>query len=238
MSGHSHAKTVMHKKTADAAKRGKVFSKFSRLITLAVKEKGGNPETNSSLRMVIDRAKTFNMPLDNIEKAIKKGTGELVGEKLEEFSFEAYGPGGSAVIIEGITDNKNRASGEIKQAVGQHNGKIVGEGAIKWMFERKGVILIENVENKESMEATAIESGADDIEWDDNNLVIYTKPEDLETSRKIIEEKGVKISSISLDWVAKEKISLDEKSKESYQKLYEDLDELDSVQEVYSNIAE
>jgi len=138
MSGHSHAKTVKRVKEANAKKRGQIFSKLARLISVAVKEGGPNPETNSKLRLAFEIAKEANMPKENIERAIKRASGEAEGEKLEEILFEAYGPGGIAIVIEGITDNKNRALGEIKQILNQHNGKLVGEGAVRWMFERKG----------------------------------------------------------------------------------------------------
>lgn len=137
MSGHSHYKTVKRVKEAHDAARSKIFSKLSREISVAAKEGGPNPETNSKLRLAIEMARSANMPKDNIERAIKKGTGELKGEILESIVFEAYGPGGIAIIIEGITDNKNRTLGEIKQILNQNNGKLTGEGSVLWMFERK-----------------------------------------------------------------------------------------------------
>lgn len=137
MSGHSHWHSIKYKKGVADAKRGKVFSKISREITIVAKEGGGDPNFNSKLRIVIERARSLNMPTDNIERAVKKGTGELEGVKLESVLFEAYGPAGIAIIIEGITDNKNRALGEIKQILSQNNGKLVGEGGVRWMFERK-----------------------------------------------------------------------------------------------------
>jgi len=137
MSGHSHAKTILRKKQITDAKRGKIFSKLSRQISIAAKEGGGDPNANPTLRTATERAKILNMPADNIDRAIKKGTGQLPGEKLESVVFEAYGPGGIAIIIEGITDNKNRTVGEIKQILSQNNSKLVGEGGVRWMFERK-----------------------------------------------------------------------------------------------------
>lgn len=184
MSGHSHAKTILHKKQITDAKRGKIFSKLSREISIAAREKGADPETNSALRMVIEKAREFNMPKENIERAIKKGTGELKGDALENIIFEAYGPGGIAIIIEGITDNKNRALSEIKQILNQNGGKLVGVGGVSWMFERKV--------NKEE--------------------------------------------ASSLEWIAKQDIEVSEKDKETCQKLFEALDENDSVQEIYSNL--
>lgn len=137
MSGHSHAKTVKRVKEASDKKRGQTFSKIARLISVAVKEKGSNPETNPRLRIAIETARSANMPKENIDRAIKKGTGEdILAENLEEVIFEAYGPGGMAIIIEGITDNKNRTLGEVKQILNQHGAKMVGEGGVRWMFER------------------------------------------------------------------------------------------------------
>src|SRR4030066_923121 len=174
MSGHSHAKTIKPQKELTDKKRGQMFSKMSRLISVAVKEGGPKPETNSKLRLIFEMAKRLNMPKENVEREIKRGTNEPAGEMLEEVSFEAYGPGNIAVIITGITDNKNRTLGEIKQILTQYNGKLVGEGAVKWLFEKKGAITIdqasqdEEFKNKEKIETAAIEAGAEDIDWQNN----------------------------------------------------------------------
>src|SRR3989344_7302095 len=162
MSGHSHFKTVKATKDANDAKKGKIFSKLALVITLAVKEKGADSTTNARLKSAIEKAKEFNMPKENIERAIKKGTGELAGEELEEVSFEGLGPGGVAIIMEGITDNKNRTLGEIKGILSQHGGKMAGEGAVRWMFERKGVIVAEKKDlpaQAGDLESLAIEAG-------------------------------------------------------------------------------
>lgn len=240
MSGHSHAKTIAHAKGIADAKKGAIFSKFGRLITIAAKE-GGDPLVNSKLRIAIDQAKSFNMPKENIERAIKKGTGELAGEKLEEVSFEGFGPGGIALIIEGITDNKNRSLSEIKVILNQNGGKLAGEGAVKWLFDRKGAIAVDikdqapGIKN-EDLELTAIESGAEDIAWRGDILDIYAKPESLEAIKKNIEEKQIKIDSASLEWVAKEEVELPQKEKEQAEKLFEALDENDAINEIYSNL--
>lgn len=137
MSGHSHFSTIKHKKVAEDKKRGKIFSKISRMITLAAKEKGGDPETNLQLRAAIEQAKSTNMPKDNVDRAIKRGTGKLKGEKLEEFIYEAYGPSGIALIIEGITDNKNRTVSEIKSILSQHNAKLAETNSVKYLFQKE-----------------------------------------------------------------------------------------------------
>jgi len=242
MSGHSHARTIRHQKNITDQKRGQIFSKMARVIWVAVKEGGPNTETNSKLRLAIETAHSFRMPNENIERAIKRATGEIPEKKLEEVLYEAYGPGGIAIIIEGITDNKNRSLNEIKQILNQHGGKLVQEGAIKWMFERKGCITINvksqmsNVKTKEELELLAIEAGAEDLYWYDDDLDVYTNIEDLGKVKENLEEKGVEIDSTSLDWKPKEMIDLKEKEKESCQKLFESLDESESVQEIYSNI--
>jgi YebC/PmpR family DNA-binding regulatory protein len=239
MSGHSHAKTVMAGKMANAAKKGKIYSKYGRLITIAVKDGGGSgdPEKNSKLKAVIEQAKDMSMPKENIERAIQRGTGELVGENLEGVSIEGFGPGGIALIIDGITDNKNRTLTEIKVILNQNNGKMAGEGAVRWMFDRKGVITISGEgKTKEELELLAIEIGADDVSWNDNFLDIYTKLEDFEAIKKALEDKQIKIESASLDYVAKEEVEVSAKEREQAERLFEALDDNDAVNNVYSNL--
>jgi YebC/PmpR family DNA-binding regulatory protein len=242
MSGHSHAKTVRKKKEADAKKRGQIFSKMARLIQVAVRQGGPNPETNSKLRMAIELAKSYNVPSENIERAIKRATGEIEGEKLEEISLEALGPDGVALIIEGITDNKNRTLSEIKNVLTRFNGKLASEGSVKWMFERKGCITVNlksqnsKFKTKEELELIAIDAGAEDLYWYDDNLDIYCEIKDLEKVKEKLKERGVKIDSATLDWKPKEMIDLDEKKRQNCLKLFEALDELDSVQEIFSNL--
>ena len=245
MSGHSHAKTIRREKNITDQKRGQMFSKMARVISVAVREGGPNPETNSKLRLAFEMAKEANMPKDNIERAIKRGAGqEPSGEQLEGVIFEAYGPGGTAMIIEGITDNRKRTQGEIKQILSRGGGKLVGEGSVKWMFERKGCItinfqlLISNSQfkNKEELEIAVIEAGAEDIYWREELLDVYTKPDELEKVKRNLEEKGIQTESASLDWVAKEEVPVEENIKETCRGLFEALDENDAVQEIYSNI--
>jgi YebC/PmpR family DNA-binding regulatory protein len=242
MSGHSHARTVKAKKEGDAKKRSKIFSKLARLITVAAKDGGPNPDMNSKLRMAIDNARTYNMPNDNIERAIKKASGKGEREQLEEFLYEAYGPAGTALLIEGITDNKKRALAEIKKIVTQHNGKLVSEGAVKWMFERKGLIIIdldsqpEELKNKEELELIIIEAGAEDMFWKENSLEVYSSVENLGNMKKSLEEKNIKIETNTLEWKPKEEVEISEKDMTSSQKLFNALDEADDVQDIYSNI--
>jgi len=216
---------------------------MARVISVAVKEGGPNPETNAKLRVAVEEAKKNNMPKENVERAIKQAAGGAEGTNLEEVIFEAYGPGGIAIIVEGITDNKNRTLGEIKQIINQNGGKLVGEGGVKWMFERKGCLTLRitnldelRIKNKEELEMLAIEAGASDIYWHDETLDVYTNTGELDKVKKNLEEKGIKTESVSLDWVPKEEISLNAKTKESCQKLFEALDENDAVQEIYSNL--
>lgn len=239
MSGHSHAKKIKREKGVTDQKRGQVFSKLAREISLAAKE-GGDPTVNTKLRLAMEKAKQWNLPKENVERAIKRGSDKLAGEKLAEIFFEAFGPGGIAIIIEGITDNKNRALSEIKQILIKNNGKLANEGSVKWLFERKGVIEVRSTKyedkKKEDLELMAIEAGADDICWRDDVLDIYTKPEALEGIKQSLEAKQIKAESVSLDWVAKEEVLLNEKDKTACQKLFEILDENEAVQEIYSNL--
>jgi len=238
MSGHSHFKTVKRIKEAHDKQRAKIFSKLARAISVAVRE-GSDPKTNPKLRQILEEAKKLDLPKSNIQRAIDRGTGKIAGEKLESITFEAYGPGGIAIIIEGITDNKNRALGDIKRILSQNKGKLASEGSVKWLFERKGVISIKREnkrENKEEIELKAIDAGAEDIYLSDEFIEVYTKPEKLDKVKNNLKEKGIEIESASLDWVAKEEIEIEKKDKEACQKLFEQLDENDSVQDIYSNL--
>lgn len=238
MSGHSKWSQIKHKKGISDVKKGKIFSKLARIITIAARQKGGDIETNSSLRMTVEKARSFNMPQENIERAIKKGTGEIEGVKFEEFLMEAYGPEGVALIIEGTTDNKNRTISEIKFLLSEHNGKMAQSGSVLWLFERRGQILVSRGQKtKEELELTAIDAGAEDLNWaDEQNLEIYVKPERLERTKNNLESSQIKLFDASLVWAPKNKVPIaDEKSKEQLEKLLEELDEQDDINEIYSN---
>ena len=240
MSGHSHFSSIKHKKAIEDEKRGKIFSKFARMISVAVKD-GVDPASNSKLRQVLDEAKDFNMPKDKIERAIKRGTGEIEGGKLEEIVYEAFGPAGIAVIVECITDNRNRTLAEIKHIIQKYNGKLAESGAVKWLFERKGIISVqikEDSKDKASMELAAIESGADDIYYDEQEelLEIYTKTEELEKVKKNLTDQKIEIDSSYLGWIAKDETDVEEKERNACEKFFEELDEKDDVQNIYSNL--
>jgi len=244
MSGHSHCKTIKRVKDANDAQRGKVFSKLARMISVAVKD-GADPALNSKLRQVLDEAKKFNMPKDKVEKAIKRGTGEIEGGRLEEIIYEAFGPGGIAIIIECITDNKNRTLSEVRHVLQKYNGKLAESGSVKWLFERKGIISLQ-INNKEasankdkdSIELIAIESGAEDIDYNEEEdiLDIYTKTEELEKVKEGLINKKIEIDSSCLGWIAKDNIDINKKEKISCEKVFEELDEKDDVQSIYSNL--
>ncbi len=237
MSGHSKWATIKHQKGMADAKKSKVFSKISRQISVVAKEGGKDPETNSRLRMAIEQAKEINMPKDNIEKSIKRGAGELEGQKLDSVTFEAYGPGKTALIIEGITDNKNRALGEIKKILSEHKSKLADEGSVRWMFEKKGVIVLPPQEkDKDDLELEAIDAGAENTYWHNDYLDVYTGPENLEETKSNLEEKKIKIDSSSLDWVPKEMVDPGEEERRACQNLFEALDESETVQDIYSNL--
>lgn len=240
MSGHSHFSRIKHKKSLSDLKRGKTFSKICREISVAVKENGGDFEKNARLRLAIEKAKQLNMPKENIERAIQRGRGGLAGENLEDFLFEALGPGGIAFLIEGITDNKNRTLNEIKQILSRFGGKMANEGSLRWMFEKRGVIKIQGAnrgdKKNEKLEILAIEGGAEDIYWENNILNIYTKPAELEKIKNFLEENGIHPQLVFLKWAAKKEISIEKEKTSLYQKLFKSLDENESIQEIYSNL--
>lgn len=241
MSGHSKWSQIKHKKALTDAKKGKVFSKLARLISVAARQKGGDPENNPQLRLAVEKARTFNMPNENIERAIKKGSGELEGAKMEELTIEAYGPEGIALIIEALSDNKNRTLSEIKYLLSQNNGKMAESGSVNWLFERKGIMMINATgsgQSKEGLELLVIDAGAQDLKWQNDELLeVYTKAEELEKVKKEIESKNIKTESASLDWVPKNEIEIEElKIKEQIEKLFEALEEHDDVNEIYSNL--
>ena len=238
MSGHSHFAGIKHRKGINDAKRASVFTKIGKLVTIAARDGGGNPEFNFKLKMVIEKARSANMPKDNIDKAIKRGTGELKDSaEIQEAMYEAYGPGQVAMLIKAATDNKNRANGEIKNALTKGGGKMVAEGAVSFMFKQVGCIEIETGDrDTEKLELKAIEAGADDISFEDGIFSVYTKVEDLKAVKEKLEKEGMKIENAEISFIPTQKTEISEKDKEAYEKLLETLDDLDDVQEIYDNL--
>lgn len=240
MSGHSKWSQIKHKKAITDVKKGKIFSKMVRLISVAARAKGKDPEANPNLRTLIDKARSINMPIENIERAIAKGAGELEGSQIEEFTLEAYGPGGSALVIEGTTDNNNRSISELKFLLSEYNGKLANPGSVLWLFERYGLIIAKaSAAKKDELELIAIDSGAEDIKWpDEETLEIYTKPEELEKIRKSLLGKSLRPDESSLVWMPKNEIRIeDQRAKECLEKLFEALDDNEDVSEVYTNVS-
>ena len=242
MSGHSKWSKIKRQKGVADVKKGKVFSQLSKTITLAAKDGGGDLSMNPALKLAIEKAKQANMPADNIDKAIKKGTGELEGGAIEKVLYEVYGPDGIAIIIEGTTDNTNRTVAEIKHILSRNNGRLGEAGSVKWMFDRFGYLEIDkgNLSIKEDeLEMAIINSGAEDFNLTENMIVIFTKPETLYGVRENLEKNNIKISDAGFEWKAKDKIEIDDKKiNKQIEKLFEALDEQEDVEEVFSNLEE
>lgn len=239
MSGHSKWATTKRAKAVVDAKRGAVFTKLANTITIAAREKGGDMETNPSLRAIVEKAKGFNMPKDNIERAIKKGTGELAGDVVEELYYEAVLPNNVQVVIKCLTDNKNRSAATVRHAVSKAGGSL---GSVMWNFEQKGVIIItkEELKNKninlEELELELIELDIDDFKPEEDVLIVLTKIENLQKVRKYLEDKNLAIDSAEIEYVAKDKNNLDEDSLEKIRNFAEELDDLEDVNDYYLNV--
>lgn len=238
MSKHSKWAKVKNQKGVADKKRGAIFTRLAKGITIAAKEKGGNPDMNFQLRMAIDQAKAQNMPKDNIERAIKKGTGEG-GEaaQYEQLVYEAFGPGGVGLLIEAVTENRNRAAGEIKHILNKHEIALGAPGAVRWMFEQKGILQIPlaEIKNHDEAEMSAIDAGAIDIKDEDDFFTVYTAPGDLEKVKIALEKTGLKIEYAGLEWVAKEKAAVSDEVRAKLEALLEDLEENEDVNEYFTN---
>ena len=236
MSGHSKWSTIKHKKAALDAKRGKAWSKLARAVTMAAKSGGGSPGDNPTLRLAIDKAKGANMPKDTIEKAIKKGTGELEGETYEEALYEGYGPSGVAVMCKVVTDNRNRTSAEIKKVFERSGGNLGSTNCVAFQFSSKGVIVVnaEDASEDKIMEV-ALEAGAEDVESSEVIHEITTEPDSLEAVKEAIEAAGIKTQSSDLSMVAANTIMLDLPTAKKVMRLIDALEDHDDVDAVYSN---
>ncbi len=236
MSGHSKWATIKRKKAATDSARGKVFTKIIKEITIAARDGGGDPVGNPRLRLAIQSAKSSNMPQDNITRAIKKGTGELEGVMYTEITYEAYAPHGVAVIIQSVTDNKNRTVAELRHLISKNNGNMGEAGSVAWMFERKGVVTIEKgTHTEDDVMEVILELGADDLTTEEDHFEIIAPIENLETVRKGLEEKGYKIESANLQYIPKDRVALDEEKSASVIKFLENVEEYDDVQNIFTN---
>lgn len=238
MAGHSKWAQIKHKKAVVDAKKGKIFSKIVKEISVAARLGGGDISGNPRLRTAIEKAKEVNMPSENIKRAIMKGTGELPGTHYEETFYEGYGPGGVAILLEALTDNKNRTSSEIRHILSKHGGNLGEAGCVSWIFDKKGYILVEkNKVDEDTLIAIALEAGAEDMKNDpkEDNYEIITTPETMNKVKAAIETAGIPISLAEITMLPKSYVNLDEKTAEQMVKLIEILEDHEDIQNVYTN---
>lgn len=236
MSGHSKWSTIKHKKGAADAKRGKVFTKLIKEITVAARMGGGDVDSNPRLRTAVAAGKNENMPKDNISRAIKKGTGELEGVNYEEIIYEGYGPGGAAVLLESLTDNKNRAVADIRSIFNKGGGNLGENGCVAWIFAKKGYIIVEKqMVNEDTLMDIAIDAGAEDVRDDGDNFEIITDPKDFEAVKSAIENASIEHVAAEITMLPENTIDLKSKEAEQMIRLIDNLEDCDDVQKVYTN---
>ena len=235
MSGHSKWATIKHKKGATDAKRGKIFTRLIKEITIAAKQGGGDPDGNPRLRGAIAAAKAENMPAENIKRAIQRGTGELEGVSYEEITYEGYGPGGVAIIIEVLTDNKNRAVSEIRHAFTKNGGNMGAEGAVAWMFTKKGVIVVNKSVNEEKLTEVVLDAGAEDLSDEGDNWEVLTDPKDFEAVTEALKAAKITPEHAEVTKIASTYTKLEGSQATGMMRLLEVLEDLDDTQNVYSN---
>lgn len=236
MSGHSKWSSIKHKKAATDAKRGNMFTRFIREISVAARSGGGDPEANSRLRHAIDGARAVNMPNDNIKKAIMRGTGELEGVSYEELTYEGYGPGGVAILVECMTDNKNRTVSEVRHVFTKYNGNLGEQGCVSWMFTRKGVIHVpQDAIGEDALMEIVLESGAEDMTKESKIYEIQTAVEDFDKVKNSLESKKIPVESAEISRVPSTYIKMEGKHAEQMLRLFDKLEELDDVQNVWAN---
>jgi YebC/PmpR family DNA-binding regulatory protein len=236
MSGHSKWHTIKHKKAAADSKRGQVFTRIIKELTVAARVGGGDPDGNPRLRTVLAAAKAANMPKDNIEKAIKKGTGELPGVSYEEVAYEGYGPGGVALIVQAVTDNRNRTLPEIRHLFAKHGGNLGETNCVSWMFEKKGYIVVPKAgATEDTLLEIVLEAGGDDVRDDASNWEVLTPPERLETVRGAIAGKGVAVATAEISMVPKNTVKVEGKKAQQVLAMMEGLEEHEDVQNVWAN---
>jgi YebC/PmpR family DNA-binding regulatory protein len=237
MSGHSKWASIKHKKAAADAKKGSVYTKLIREITCAAREGGGNPESNARLRTVIAKAREENMPQDNIVKAVKRGTGELPGITYESMAYEAYGPSGVAIIIQTLTDNKNRTSAEVRNILSKKGGNLAGSGSVSWLFSKKGFILVpKKAIEEDKLLSIILEAGAEDLKSEGEKYEITTQPHDLETVKKALEDKKIALESAEITMLPSSAVKItDVGAAKAILSLIDALEEQEDVQDVYAN---
>lgn len=236
MSGHSKWSTIKRKKEKADAQRGRVFTRHIREITAAARQGGGDPDANSRLRTAITNAKAANMPQDNIDKAIKRGTGELPGMEIHEITYEGYGPGGVAVLVEAMTDNRNRTTSEIRHIFSKHGGNLGGVGSVAWMFDPRGVILIETEKcDEETLLNAALEAGADDVREDGIYFEVVTQLDAYEQVKETLLASGLELASAEMTKVPQSTLCMEGKKAEQLLRLMEAIEEQDDVQHVFAN---
>lgn len=237
MAGHSKWSNIKHKKAAQDAKRGKVFAKLARQITVAVKEGGSDPDSNLKLRLAMDKARGVNMPNDNIERAIARGVGGSEGENYEEITYEGYGPNGVAILLDVLTDNRNRTASEVRHQLSKSGGNLGESGCVAWMFDQKGLLVIEKNDSVDEDELfmTALEAGAEDLGTEVDVFKITTKPGNFTSVKNSLREAGYEFLVAEVSMVSKNSISLSEEDGEKIENLIDNLEELDDVQQVYTN---
>lgn len=236
MSGHSKWASIRHKKGAVDAKRGKIFSRLIKEITVAARLGGGDPEGNPRLRVAIQAAKAQNMPKDNIARAIKKGTGELAGTSYEEYNYEAYGPGGVALMMNCLTDNRNRTIADIKHIFERHGGNLGEPGCVAWIFEKRGLVVFEkkSVEEEKLLDL-ALEAGAEDIKESETQFEVLTDPADFESIKKAFDDEGLSYSLAEISMIPQNTVKLEGRDAERVLSLLEALEENDDISHVYAN---
>jgi YebC/PmpR family DNA-binding regulatory protein len=235
MSGHSKWSQIKRQKGVTDAKRGQLFTKLGREITVSARE-GADPNSNSRLRIAVQRARDANMPIDTIERAIKRGAGGGEGVNYEELTYEGYGPSGAAILVRAMTDNRNRAAAEVRSVFTRHGGNLGESGSVGWLFDRKGVIRVDvNGHDADEIALQAIDAGADDVQVGDEAIDIYTDPTALESVREALEEQNVAVAEAQMQMIPKTTVELDEKSAEQVYRLVERLEDLDDVQDVFTN---
>lgn len=235
MSGHSKWATIKHKKAATDAKRGQLFTKLIKEVTVAARS-GGNPDTNPRLRVAIDRAKDASMPQDNIERAIKKGTGELEGVSYEDMTLEGYGPGGVAIYIEALTDNRNRTTSEVRTIFTKKGGNMAGAGSVSWMFEKKGYIVVsKKIIDEDKLMGIVLDAGAEDMVTEEENYAVKTTPQDFYKVKKALEDNKIKFESAEITLVPKSTVKMAGEDARKVLELVDALEEHEDVQNVYAN---